>query len=99
MKLNSIILLACFSFVCTVIAADAWKLPPETAKYRPGRGIEVVSVNCVLCHSADYVATQPPLTRPAWKAIVDKMRLKYGAPISTNNVEVIVDYLSNSYGR
>jgi hypothetical protein len=55
--------------------------------------------NCSLCHSADYVATQPPLARPAWKATIEKMRLKYGAPIGTNNVEAIVDYLSSTYGQ
>ena len=78
--------------------ADEWKLPPETSKYKPARGVEVVSANCSLCHSADYGVTQPPLARPAWKATVEKTRSKYGAPIDTNNVEAILDYLTTVNG-
>jgi sulfite dehydrogenase (cytochrome) subunit B len=79
-------------------AADEWKLPPETAKLRPGPGVEVALANCSLCHSADYISTQPPLPRKSWQATVDKMRTKYAAPIATNSVEKIVDYLTATYG-
>lgn len=79
-------------------AADEWKLPPETAKFRPGPKLDVVVANCSLCHSADYISTQPPLPRKSWQATVDKMRLKYGAPIQTNNVDAIVTYLTTTYG-
>ena len=54
---------------------------------------------CLLCHSADYIANQPRLTRQAWKAEVTKMKLKYGAPIETNNVDLLVDYLVKNYGK
>src|ERR1043165_2256962 len=61
--------------------ADAWKLPAEKAQVKPAPGAPRVIANCSLCHSADYISTQPPLSRAAWKATVEKMRLKYGAPI------------------
>ena len=32
-------------------------------------------------------------------ATVTKMQMKYGAPISTNNVEALVSYLTVNYGR
>ena len=79
-------------------AADAWKLPAETAQLKPAPGAPLVIANCSLCHSADYISTQPPLNRAAWKATVEKMRLKYGAPIVTNNVDALVEYLSANYG-
>jgi sulfite dehydrogenase (cytochrome) subunit B len=99
MKLKLLATVAAVPFVSGVMAADAWKLPPETARYKPGPGLELVIGNCTLCHSADYVSTQPPLTRAAWKATVEKMRLRYGAPISTNRTDAIVDYLTNAYGK
>jgi cytochrome c553 len=81
------------------IAADAWKLPSETAKYKPGPGMPLAMANCALCHSADYIGTQPRLSSAAWRAAVEKMRSKYGAPISTNNVDALVQYLSTAYGQ
>ena len=79
-------------------AVNNWQLPSETTKLKPGPGAELVAGNCLLCHSADYISTQPRLTRPAWKATVEKMRAKYGAPIATNKVDGIVDYLTTVYG-
>jgi mono/diheme cytochrome c family protein len=80
------------------LAADAWKLPAETTKYKPGPGMELTMANCALCHSADYIGTQPRLSNAAWRATVEKMRSRYGAPISTNNVDALVQYLSAAYG-
>ena len=88
----------CVNMIGAVRAADTWKLPPETVKYKPGPGMELAVLNCALCHSADYIGTQPRLSSAAWKATVDKMRLKYGAPIATNNVEAIAKYLATAYG-
>lgn len=79
-------------------AADAWKLPPEKTVLRPGAGRELVLGQCVACHSADYMTSQPPLDRAAWAASVEKMRSKYGAAIPTNVAPAIVDYLAAQYG-
>ena len=80
-------------------AETKWELPPDNTTFKPGPGVEQAMANCVICHSADYIATQPPLDRNAWGAIVLKMREKYGAPVLTNNVEAIVQYLSSTYGK
>src|SRR5256885_2349852 len=81
-------------------AADQeFKLPPETTKLRPGPGVEIVTSSCLLCHSADYISTQPPMDRAAWQAAVQKMREKYGAPIATNTVPQLVEYLAKNYGK
>jgi hypothetical protein len=87
--------------ICLMAGAAEKKftLPAENTKLKPGPGAELVTSQCLLCHSADYISTQPRLTRTAWKAEVSKMQQKYGAPISTNNVGMLVEYLTQNYGR
>lgn len=85
--------------VLTTVAADAWRLPPEKVDLKPGKGREVVIGQCSLCHSVDYLTTQPPMTKAGWAASVDKMRSKYGAPVPTNAVPLLVDYLVGQYGK
>ena len=80
-------------------AGDAWQLPPENPVLKPGEGLASVTGNCVLCHSVDYISTQPPLLRAQWTATVEKMRAKFGATIATNQVPGIVEYLATAYGR
>jgi mono/diheme cytochrome c family protein len=81
-----------------LLAAEKYELPAETAKLKPGPGAELAIAQCLLCHSADYISTQPPLSRTAWAAAVMKMRDKYGAPINTNTIPEVVDYLTRNYG-
>ena len=80
-------------------ADDVWRLPPEKPVLKPGEGLASVTGNCILCHSVDYISTQPPLLRAQWTATVEKMRAKFGATIATNAVPAIVDYLATAYGR
>jgi hypothetical protein len=75
-------------------AAEAWELPAELAFSSVGPGAEVLRSNCLLCHSMEYVTTQPVLTRVQWTGIVEKMRGKFGAVIPTNRVPVLVDALA-----
>lgn len=77
--------------------ADAWKLPPETARLKPGPGAALAVANCSACHSVDYIITQPSLTPAQWRANVLKMQKVFGAPLTTNLVDGLVDYLSTAY--
>jgi len=81
-----------------VHGAEKLSLPPDNPGFKAGPGSEIAMVQCVLCHSADYVSTQPRLPRAAWKANVLKMRDKYGAPLPDDKVEALVDYLVKTYG-
>lgn len=80
------------------ISAERFELPPETATFKPGPGVEAAKAQCLLCHSADYVSTQPRLPRAFWKANVQKMKEKFGAPIPADQVDVLVEYLATTYG-
>src|SRR5450631_1092333 len=73
-------------------------LPPETAAFRPGPGVELAQVNCMICHSVDYIQSQPPMPRKFWEAEVKKMREKYFAPTPEATVPTLVDYLAATYG-
>jgi hypothetical protein len=78
----------------------AYKLPNETAAFKPGPNLDVVQNNCTACHSADYVKTQPrgpKFKRDFWQAEVTKMIKVYGAPIEDADVGKIVDYLTQTY--
>ena len=78
----------------------SYKLPNETATFKPGPNVEVVQNNCTACHSADYIQTQPrgpKFKQDFWRAEVTKMIKVYGAPIDEADVGKIVDYLTQRY--
>jgi hypothetical protein len=78
----------------------SYKLPNETAAFKPGPNVEVVQNNCTACHSADYIQTQPrgpKFKEDFWRAEVTKMIKVYGAPIDQGDVGKIVDYLTQTY--
>ena len=75
------------------------QLPPETADFKPGPGVQLAEQNCKTCHSADYVKTQPsgkPLA--FWKVEVEKMKKLYGANIADADIDPIAKYLNAHYG-
>jgi hypothetical protein len=63
-----------------------------------GPGVELVTAQCMLCHSVDYISTQPRMNRAAWTATVTKMKEKYGAPVTPESLEATVNYLVKAYG-
>lgn len=98
----SSILAAIIAFAATSTAtALEIKLPQETAMYKPSSlpGYALALQNCMTCHSAQYVATQPTTSsRTYWEATVRKMKTPFGAPLKDEDIPVIVDYLVKTYG-
>ena len=90
-----------FFAAIAIVTAQAGELkitlPPETGLLKPGPGIELVQVNCLTCHSVEYISTQPPMPRAFWEASVKKMREKYGAPATDDVVQKLVEYLAATY--
>jgi sulfite dehydrogenase (cytochrome) subunit B len=81
-------------------APVSYKLPDETAAFKPGPNLEAAQNNCTACHSADYINTQPrgpKFKKDFWQAEVTKMIKVYGAPIDDADVGKIVDYLTATY--
>lgn len=76
----------------------SYVLPEENAAFRSAPGVEAARNNCLSCHSADYVSTQPPgLGQKFWQTVVLKMVKAYNAPISESDRALIVEYLSRAY--
>jgi hypothetical protein len=62
-----------------------------------GEGSREVSANCNTCHSLRYITMQPPLAADAWAAEVTKMVKTYGASISDDASQKILQYLQSHY--
>ncbi|MBP1153057.1 cytochrome c [Methylocaldum sp. RMAD-M] len=66
---------------------------------KEGAGRDTVMANCVMCHSIDYIQMNSLfMKRTDWQATVDKMVNVMGAPISQDDISVILDYLTTYYG-
>ncbi len=69
--------------------------------YQPSTlpGYALALQNCMTCHSAQYVSTQPVTSsRTYWEATVKKMKKPFGAPLKDEDIPAIVDYLVKTYG-
>ena len=76
-------------------------LPLDTphAKLKTAPGSDLAQTQCQLCHSTDYIVTQPPGDAKQWEAVVTKMQKVFGAPLSPADAKAIVEYLSTAYGK
>ncbi len=71
---------------------------PESETTFPGPGADAINNNCLACHSAGMVLTQPSMTRTAWQAEVEKMIRVYKAPVDSKDAAAIIDYLARTKG-
>jgi hypothetical protein len=69
-------------------------LPDSDKMFPDGPGSDTISNNCLACHSADMVLNQPALSKEAWAAEVTKMINTYKAPVASEDVGPIVEYLT-----
>ena len=97
MKLCILSLAACLPFLAAAASVKI-ELPAETAALKKAPGSELVTAQCIVCHSVEYISTQPRLPRTYWLGAVTKMQQKFGAPIAPGDLEAIVDYLAKNYG-
>ena len=99
--LRTTAVVAIISMAAGSVGALEITLPPETASYRASDlpGYQLVQRNCMTCHSAQYVITQPPGSpRGYWEATVKKMKKPFGAQFADEDVPAMVDYLVKTYG-
>ena len=67
------------------------QVPQPDLPEGPGKGAFMIS--CTICHTLRYVTMQPPFSRQAWLAEVDKMRKTYGALMTDEQAAQCVDYV------
>lgn len=100
LTLNRVLLIAAGLAVGQAQALEI-TLPAETATYKESTlpGYKLAQAYCLMCHSAQYVQTQPPGSPPSyWEATVKKMKMTFGAPFPEADIGPIADYLSKTYG-
>jgi hypothetical protein len=73
-------------------------LPIGDRMFPDGPNSDAINNNCLACHSAGMVLTQPKLPRKVWEAEVDKMRSIYEAPVGDEDANAVVDYLTRLKG-
>ena len=81
-----------------VLKSVSVELPSSDVTFPGGAAADAINANCLSCHSAGMVLTQPDLAKAAWAAEVDKMIHTFKVPIDQANATAIVDYLSETKG-
>lgn len=78
---------------------EEFALPADSVSFHPGTGSDLATAYCLICHSADYVYTQPAHSKDTWTEIVHKMRRAFGCPLPENQVPGLVKYLVSQNDR
>lgn len=82
-----------------VLKSVSVELPTSDTAFPGGAKADAITANCLSCHSAGMVLTQPDLSKAAWTGIVEKMIHAYKAPVAETDVAAIVDYLAETKGQ
>jgi len=86
-------LLTALTLSCALAFADEDKI-----RLRDGGGRELTAGRCAVCHSLDYIqGNAPVMDRSGWQKEIQKMRDKFGAPVTDEEAQQILDYLAGSY--
>jgi cytochrome c553 len=69
--------------------------PRSDRNFPGGSKADTINDDCLICHSAGMVLTQPSLSRAGWQSVVNQMRNDFKAPFAAEDELAIVDYLVN----
>ena len=70
----------------------------ELAQLKEAPGRDVTAGRCIICHSLEYIPSNAPaMNRAAWQKSIQKMRERFGAPITDEQAQQILDYLDANY--
>jgi hypothetical protein len=62
----------------------------------PGRDLTIG--RCIICHSVEYIPSNAPaMNRAGWQKTIQKMKERFGAPITDDESKEILDYLDGHY--
>jgi cytochrome c5 len=87
------------SAVAVALAAPVLAAADDSGlELKDGEGKDLTSSRCVICHSLEYIPSNAPaMDRAAWQKTLQKMRERFGAPITDEEARSILDYLSATY--
>ena len=93
--MTRILIAAAFAAACNASCAVE-----SNFRLKQAPGVDRVQISCSSCHSLDYIQLNSPfLDRKGWDATVTKMIKALGAPVKTEDIPAIVDYLAKNYGK
>jgi mono/diheme cytochrome c family protein len=91
------------SAVCCLHRADAVAAPisrtPASSwadKMPEGEGKRIAVESCQFCHTLEKIVLAPR-AKDDWKLTVEAM-IKQGAPVSEEDIEILVEYLAANFG-
>ena len=77
-----------------------WAAAAEVTQLKDGAGRDLTVGRCIICHSVEYIPSNAPaMNRAAWQKTIQKMRERFGAPITDQEAQQILDYLDTNYSR
>lgn len=72
--------------------------PQELTQLKDGPARDLTVGRCMICHSLEYIPSNAPaMNRAAWQKTVQKMRDRFGAPITDAEAQRILEYLDAYY--
>ena len=78
----------------------AWPADETSLHLADGPGADQARAFCSMCHSVDYILMNSPFQdRAGWEKTVNKMVKVMGAPMTPDDVAVVVAYLDSRYGK
>jgi hypothetical protein len=70
----------------------------EPVALADGPGRDLTIGRCIICHSVEYIpGNAPAMNRSGWQKSIQKMRERFGAPITDEESKQILDYLDAHY--
>jgi len=70
----------------------------EITELKDAPGRDLTLGRCIICHSVEYIPSNAPaMNRAAWQKTIQKMRERFGAPITDAEAQQILDYLDAHY--
>jgi mono/diheme cytochrome c family protein len=70
----------------------------EAVELKDGPARDLTVGRCIICHSVEYIPSNAPaMNRAAWAKTLQKMKDRFGAPITDEEAKAILDYLDASY--
>ncbi|GAC1460660.1 MAG: hypothetical protein PVS2B3_15620 [Steroidobacteraceae bacterium] len=70
----------------------------EPTALADGPGRDLTLGRCIICHSVEYIpANAPAMNRAAWQKTIQKMKDRFGAPLTDEESQTILDYLDAHY--
>jgi hypothetical protein len=75
-----------------------WAAAGELTQLKDAPGRDQTVGRCIICHSLEYIPSNTPaMDRAGWQKTIQKMRERFGAPITDQEAQQILDYLAANY--